>query len=60
MNIFFSLGTPADVVQGLVGPQKEHRDLVDLQAREHLHITLGFLHQADAAAVISSRTWPPR
>ncbi|MEU2062447.1 hypothetical protein [Streptomyces sp. NPDC013455] len=64
VNIFFSLRIPSDLVQALVDLQKEHRDLIDPQAREHLHITLGFMHQADAgrladaAAVISSRTWP--
>ncbi|MFF9496367.1 2'-5' RNA ligase family protein [Streptomyces flaveolus] len=64
VNVFFSLRVPADLMQALVDLQKEHRDLVDPQAREHLHITLGFLHQADAghladaAALISSTTWP--
>ncbi|MFC8373368.1 2'-5' RNA ligase family protein [Streptomyces sp. NPDC057239] len=64
VNVFFSLRVPSDLVQALVDLQKEQRDLVDPQAREHLHITLGFLHQADAgrladaAAVVSSTSWP--
>ncbi|MFC5239549.1 hypothetical protein [Streptomyces atrovirens] len=64
VNVFFSLRVPADLVQTVVDLQKEQRDRVNPQAREHLHITLGFLHQADAgrladaAAVISSTTWP--
>jgi 2'-5' RNA ligase len=64
VDTFFSLRVPSDLEQALVDLQKEHRDLIGPQAREHLPITLGFLHQAgagrlaDAAAVISSRTWP--
>ncbi|GGM06159.1 hypothetical protein GCM10010129_57320 [Streptomyces fumigatiscleroticus] len=63
MNIFFSLRVPADLVQALVDLQGEQPDRIEPQAREHLHITLGFLHLADAgrltdaAAVVGSRPW---
>ncbi|WP_181786326.1 hypothetical protein [Streptomyces phytophilus] len=64
VNAFFSLHVPGDLVEALVGLQQEQRERVDPQQREHIHITLGFLHNADAArladaaALLSGGDWP--
>ncbi|MEV0375430.1 2'-5' RNA ligase family protein [Streptomyces sp. NPDC050636] len=48
VNVFFSLRVPSELVDALVGLQDGHKDRIDPQQPEHMHITLGFLHQADA------------
>ncbi|MBT2399818.1 2'-5' RNA ligase family protein [Streptomyces sp. ISL-100] len=63
-NAFFSLRVPAELVDALVELQRVHQEHIEPQQRDHMHITLGFLHDADAvtladaAALLSERTWP--
>ncbi|MEU7484062.1 hypothetical protein [Streptomyces sp. NPDC042319] len=63
INAFFSLHIPTELVDGVIALQQE-RDAVQAQKREEIHITLAFLHDADAAkladaaALTSGKTWP--
>ncbi|WP_030257554.1 hypothetical protein [Streptomyces violens] len=63
INAFFSLQIPPELVDGMITLQRQ-RDAVQPQEREEIHITLAFLAGADAAkiadaaALISGRTWP--
>ncbi|GAB2814897.1 2'-5' RNA ligase family protein [Streptomyces daliensis] len=63
VNAFFSLQIPTRLVEGVVALQ-EQRETVRPQRRDEIHITLTFLHEADAvkladaAALASGKTWP--
>ncbi|MEV3988857.1 hypothetical protein AB0J57_08095 [Streptomyces sp. NPDC049837] len=63
-NVFFSLRVPPGLVDALVDLQGTCSDRVEPQERDHIHITLGFMHDADAgrladaAALLSGRAWP--
>ncbi|WP_369199435.1 2'-5' RNA ligase family protein [Streptomyces sp. PU-14G] len=63
VNAFVSLRLPCELVDSLVTVQGEHADRVEPQRPDHMHITLGFLHDADAgtladaAAVLSGGHW---
>lgn len=62
-NAFICLRVPDGLVDALADLQQQCRDRVDPQNREHLHITLGFLHEADerkladARALVSDGKW---
>ncbi|WP_171162945.1 2'-5' RNA ligase family protein [Streptomyces sp. I05A-00742] len=64
VNVFFSLDVPSGLLDALADLQTSHQERVEPQQREHIHITLGFVHDADAArladaaALVSGRTWP--
>ncbi|MDJ1137235.1 2'-5' RNA ligase family protein [Streptomyces iconiensis] len=64
VNAFFSLRLPSELVDALVELQRGREDRIEPQQRDHMHITLGFLHDADAgkladaAALLTGRTWP--
>ncbi|RCG15675.1 hypothetical protein DTL70_30500 [Streptomyces diacarni] len=63
VNAFVSLRLPHELVDALVAVQGEHAERVEPQQPDHMHITLGFLHDADAgtladaAATLSSGRW---
>jgi 2'-5' RNA ligase len=64
VNAFVSLRLPPELVEALVDLQTSHETRVQPQQREHMHITVGFLHDADAgrladaAALLTAGTWP--
>lgn len=64
VNAFVSLRLPPELVDSLVDLQKTQETRVRPQQRDHMHITLGFLHDADAsrladaAALLIAGTWP--
>jgi 2'-5' RNA ligase len=55
-NAFICLRVPGGLIEALVDLQKQCRGLVDPQNREHIHITLGFLHGADEERLADART----
>ncbi|MGI5472742.1 hypothetical protein [Streptomyces sp. CA-132043] len=63
VNAFFSLQIPTQLVEGVIALQQQ-REAVQPQEREEIHITLAFLHDADAAkladaaALTSGQAWP--
>ncbi|GAA3290100.1 hypothetical protein GCM10020295_03570 [Streptomyces cinereospinus] len=62
-NAFFCLRVPPALVDALVDLQRHCDDVVGPQHPEHIHITLGFLHNADkhklrqAKALVPERSW---
>ncbi|MEU2395726.1 2'-5' RNA ligase family protein [Streptomyces sp. NPDC007369] len=66
-NAFFCLRVPPELVDALVNLQQDCHQRVDPQHPEHIHITLGFLHNADkhqleqARRLVDNGTWtaPP-
>ncbi|MFF8676754.1 2'-5' RNA ligase family protein [Streptomyces sp. NPDC015237] len=63
VNAFLSLRLPPPLVDALVALQETQRERVDPQDRDRIHVTLGFLHDADAgrladaAALLSDGDW---
>ncbi|QKW08075.1 hypothetical protein HUT18_18490 [Streptomyces sp. NA04227] len=63
-NAFICLRIPDELADALVDLQPRCRERVDPQHREHMHITLGFLHDADERKLTETRslltggTWP--
>ncbi|MFJ5039373.1 hypothetical protein [Streptomyces parvulus] len=63
VNAFLSLRLPPPLVEALVALQREQRERVDPQDPDRMHVTLGFLHDADAArladaaALLSAGDW---
>ena len=63
VNLFFSLRLPTELADVLIEVQNDWTDLLEPQAREHMHITLAYLPRveagrlAEAAALISTGTW---
>ena len=64
INVFFSFRPPVELTEALVDVQGAYEERIEPQSREHMHITLAYLagvdagRLADAAALISSGTWP--
>ncbi|WP_404199187.1 2'-5' RNA ligase family protein [Streptomyces tauricus] len=62
-NAFICLKVPEQLIDALAGLQQQCHNRVDPQNPEHIHITLGFLHEADeqkladTRALISSGKW---
>ncbi|MFF6983578.1 2'-5' RNA ligase family protein [Streptomyces sp. NPDC008343] len=63
-NAFICLRIPGELADALVDLQQRCRNRVDPQNREHMHITLGFLHDADeqkltkTRALLTEGAWP--
>ncbi|MCT2546932.1 2'-5' RNA ligase family protein [Streptomyces atratus] len=55
-NAFICLRIPSELTDALVNLQQQYRERVDPQDREHMHITLGFLHHADEQKLNETRT----
>jgi 2'-5' RNA ligase len=54
-NAFICLRVPTSLVDALVDLQGQCKDRVDPQQAEHIHITLGFLHDADERKLADTR-----
>ncbi|MEU0203295.1 MULTISPECIES: hypothetical protein [unclassified Streptomyces] len=56
-NAFICLRVPPELVDDLVDVQRQCQDRVDPQYPEHIHITLGFLHEADERELDDTRSF---
>lgn len=55
-NAFICIKVPEGLVDALADLQQQCQDRVDPQNREHIHVTLGFLHGADEQKLADTRT----